>query len=45
MRFELYSDINNFHGDIYELISKDEAKKMVFLGNLSVGLSDAGKKF
>ena len=39
MRFELYNDIKTFHSDVYEFLSKDEAKNMVFLGNLSVGLS------
>ena len=38
MIFERYSDVKAFHRDVCELLSKDEPKNLVLLGDLAVGL-------
>jgi len=40
LSFILYDNIAAFNNDVRELLCEDETKNMVFLGNLSVGLSD-----
>ena len=43
MRFNLYSDINKFYKDTYDVLMRHEAQNLIPLGNIIIGIEGNDK--